>query len=866
MSADLAAVGHIALQLYGQQERQRGCLTVLSAGEGAPCAAAAAADQLCSLSSLPSLQQVPAAVALFVQQCCRGEFTVHQLLQSDFFPAWMNISWKFMVKLLFSQCELEGARQCNGDLWAGPCDPCDCSGSAGMAGQWKGRTNSINSNASSSWQQHDAFAALAQLSLPDGELQLLSAVPPALQLCLPAVLHVLRSTLLLPWEQQQRQQQTSQQASQFIDHACLIVLSLTAAVSAAQLQQHVSPLLVDMLSADKGSTAAATATAACGDATAGTLPPARQQHPAAVQATACRRAVLQPLLWKLLVRQLPLQQLLQHLLPPLIAAALEPLQDWLPAAADVVLGDGGEQHCGHQQQQQQQQSPVGFALQADLAAACLAVLASCLPFPVVAQNILRPLLLALPWVEASSSSSSSSSSSNDDVCGAGAALVAVGRVLPPQLAADFVFQPVLQIALLPLLLPPDSSSSSSSGPATVTVARHTAPCVPVLEGLFLHVAPVLQLDTLMPDVSLEVPPQVSPAVPAVSPASPAAPSGATPVSPGAPAQPWTRSDRAAAAYSGDSVTSGTGSSSSMSGSAAAAEAEGTRSGSQQQHSTQKIASTSAVVSPAAAAAAVPSVQQQQQQRPQQVADLCFHHLADLLLLPPDDWTVDHSPALYPRVAALLLLGLEQACGSSSSSSTEEVKALYWSWLLPQVLTPLLNPSTAAAWQQQQQQQQQQGVPVVDSSGSSSSRLSKVYWRVVLLLYAAAVPQLGLSAVRSALSDWHSVEVRAGGIEEEGYGGLPVVWGVLLLLLLLPIIPMAVLLLLVLLLLLPIIPMAVVLLLVVVVVVVVMVMMVLSAVAVLLLLLPLLLPNSDCSCSCGGACCLIGPCWEVGLAC
>jgi hypothetical protein len=85
---------------------------------------------------------------------------------------------------------------------------------------------------------------------------------------------------------------------------------------------------------------------------------------------------------------------------------------------------------------------------------------------------------------------------------------------------------------------------------------------------------------------------------------------------------------------------------------------------------------------------------------------------------------------------------------------EQLAALYGEWLVPCVLQPLVGPQGAKAWgvgllpqgkAEQLQQQQQQDV-----------RLA--YWRTVLLLYAAAVHQLGLAAVKTAIPDWHSVEV------------------------------------------------------------------------------------------------------------
>jgi hypothetical protein len=122
------------------------------------------------------------------------------------------------------------------------------------------------------------------------------------------------------------------------------------------------------------------------------------------------------------------------------------------------------------------------------------------------------------------------------------------------------------------------------------------------------------------------------------------------------------------------------------------------------------------------------------------AGVQLHQLSQLLLQPPDVQAVRDSPLLYPCIAALLLLAVEQASASNSSSSSSSYAAIVSSWLLPQVLLPMLG-SAADAWQQQ-------GQAVV-----------RCYWRTVLLLYAAVVRQLGLKEVREAVQGWHGAEVR-----------------------------------------------------------------------------------------------------------
>jgi len=154
--------------------------------------------------------------------------------------------------------------------------------------------------------------------------------------------------------------------------------------------------------------------------------------------------------------------------------------------------------------------------------------------------------------------------------------------------------------------------------------------------------------------------------------------------------------------------------------------------------------------PPAAPAPAPQQKQDQPALPQQVSALRFTHLVELLLLPPDVAAVAQQPAAVPRLAALLLLGLEQAGGSSTpgSSAGQVLVSVYWSWLLPCVLQPLLSPAVAAAWQQQQQA----------AADGSSGIVSTAYWRTALLLYASAVRVLGLAAVRKALPSWHTSEV------------------------------------------------------------------------------------------------------------
>jgi hypothetical protein len=130
-------------------------------------------------------------------------------------------------------------------------------------------------------------------------------------------------------------------------------------------------------------------------------------------------------------------------------------------------------------------------------------------------------------------------------------------------------------------------------------------------------------------------------------------------------------------------------------------------------------------------------------------------LADLLLLPPDPSAASAMPLLYARVAVLLLTALEGAVAGAAASEPRpsplgaigpalhaagaaSLRSLYADWVLPRVLQPLLSPAVLAAWQQP---------PCV-----------RAYWCCVLPVYAAAVQQLGLAAVRAALPDWHSAEV------------------------------------------------------------------------------------------------------------
>lgn len=187
----------------------------------------------------------------------------------------------------------------------------------------------------------------------------------------------------------------------------------------------------------------------------------------------------------------------------------------------------------------------------------------------------------------------------------------------------------------------------------------------------------------------------------------------------------------------------------------------------------------------------------------------FWCLAELLLTPPDASTVVACTLVYPRIAALLLLGMEHAIlqaqdSSSSSSSTgaptgssadnsasvsaaaatataaaadpassasskcrDQLVGLYGSWVLPVVLLSLLDQPLATAWgaalqqehQQvppQQQDHQQQTLP---EQQQQQQLIRQAYWRTVLLLYAAAVHHMGLAAVRAAVPNWHSTEVR-----------------------------------------------------------------------------------------------------------
>jgi hypothetical protein len=600
--------------------------------------------------------------------------------------------------------------------------------------------------------------------------------------------------------------QQQQQQQDFVDAVCVVILRLVSVLTPLQLQQHLLPLLQELLTAESedagNSTAAAAAAAgrdqvarptaaaaAAASAAAGGGAKALGEEgkiveSAAVRIAASRRAVLQPLLWQMLLSKLPQQQLLSALLPLLLTAALEPHADGLgdnalpsPSATAISAGSqlqnagkglmgGTVQATGNtagvlalmpaaaagkgvsaavataaeaaSQQQQQCSSSQG-----QLAASCLAVLAQALPFPVVCQFVLRPLLIALPWAGSSSSSSSSSSSNssvtassvacsfglmNAQMNGAAQALLAVGSVLPSRLAAEFVFMPVLHLALLPLhssssstaagsspKASPGSSSNSRRSSAAAAgsdedearVSTHTVAALPVLEGLLARVLPALSADAVLPALD-----KVS-------------------------------SPNAAAAAAAAAAASGSGSSAF----AAAAGAAGTAAG-QVPLGVSNTATAAAAAGGRASTPPLPSSSSSSGKR--NAASVQLHQLSLLLLQPPDVQAVHCSPLLYPRIAALLLLALEQACESgitpsasinSSSSSSSSYATLVSSWLLPQVLLPLLGPAAADAWQQR-------GQAVV-----------RCYWRTVLLLYAAVVGQLGLKEVREAVPGWHGVEVR-----------------------------------------------------------------------------------------------------------
>jgi hypothetical protein len=644
----------------------------------------------CLLQSGQQGPRVPPAVSLFVQQCGSGQFTAEQLLQvSSLLPGWMEDARAFMLRLLFAEPAVTDSQQQQQHVQDAP-------------GADHGQQQLC-------WRLTDTFASLASLSAPGGGLQQLGQTPQALQVCLPAILHVLRGRLLYGSQQQQQhdhEQQAQQQALQLLNEACTIILRLATVLSPQQLQQHLVPLLVSLLAAEHSDAAAeapaAAAAAACSLAAAagnnvGSSRASQLLQPPAVMAAVGRRAALQPVLWRLLAEKLPQQVLVSALLPPLLAAMLEPTTDWLSvgsavpvvsgAAASCVPGSGPahEEHASH----------------AELSCACVAVLAQKLPFPAVAQHILRPLMLALP---AAGSLPTPAAGAVGPAAWAACGLLAVAHGLPKQLTEEFVFRPLLQLALLPLQLAPADR-----------VLHLTGAAMPVLEGLLLHVQAVMKADAVLPQVLL---------------------SG----QPGA----GTGTDAAS------SSSSGGGSSNSAAHAAIATAAGPPGAASMERSLSVSTASSISTASTAAAAAAAAT--------PADHTPVVWQ-LADLLLLPPDAQATSASPLLYPRVTALLLVALEAAVVASSSSTVSSppsstaggrtsdnstthaasLVTLYQDWVLPRVLQPLLSPAVAAAWQQ-------------------SPACVKTYWRSVLLLYAGAAHHLGLAAVRAALPDWHSTEV------------------------------------------------------------------------------------------------------------
>jgi len=938
-AADLAALGQVALQLYNKQQQ------AIALGASAGHFAAEQCWQYCSSSSsscnsshpdgpsstdssrsrpsssssskrglsLPAtgsrqtgagLQsgsrqpKVPPAVSLFVQQCGSRSYSAAELLKvSSFLPAWMNHARQFLLQLLFTQLTPEVQQQqqlllsFSQEEQAGATD-CDTSSSPAAA--------AAAGFPVEAWQLADAFEQLSNLSEPCGALeQLARDVPQALQVCLPAILHVIRGRLLHgvdlhihgstsvqqhpqgqqqalaasgrdvgsspeqqpqppPQQQQQQQQpqvdlqevqqaagrqqesylqsmpvwqQQQQQALLLLEASCSIIFRLATVLTRLQVEQHITPLLAALLIAEAGDmppsqalsqqVVAANGTAAAADSPSSRclVGPQPQQHMSdmqqqqvlptgAVCAAVGRRAVLQPSLWHVLVQKLPQQLLLSVLLPPLLAAVLEPQQDWLSAAA---VNDGT--------QQQVQQ----HADQAELACSCLAVLAESLPFPVVAQHILRPLMLALPAGGASAPhttiTTSSSSSSQGAVSGpvggaiaqpislatagaghasvtpafrAAVGLLAVAKVLPQQLVEEFVFRPMLQLALLPLQTPRTLSgaaaAAAAAAPAGAAAVGEAQPdsgalCVvgwpslaalPVLEGLLLSLLPVLKTASLLPPSYNAVEQGASPGL--------GSPNGATAA--GTAGLPG--SDHAAVRASMERSLSSSSSSSSI-----------------QHQSYAAAVSAAPAASTATGAAAVQGVSGAAKGLP------AFWCLAELLLTPPDASTVVACTLVYPRIAALLLLGMEHAIlqaqdSSSSSSSTgaptgssadnsasvsaaaatataaaadpassasskcrDQLVGLYGSWVLPVVLLSLLDQPLATAWgaalqqehQQvppQQQDHQQQTLP---EQQQQQQLIRQAYWRTVLLLYAAAVHHMGLAAVRAAVPNWHSTEVR-----------------------------------------------------------------------------------------------------------
>lgn len=851
-AADLAAVGRIAVQLYQQQSQQQqevalgraaGMMTaetnLHSHSSSAISSARGAAQQQQQQQRgfQPSLFGVPASVALFAQQCAAGQLSAAGLLHTSFFPAWMDDARNFLLKLLFTQqvqSEHAGLQLAAAVGSTAQQAPTGCSRSdsrtSSTCGSTGGTVSSTGGGTSSEdvkcWQMSDAFKSLVQLAAPDGELQQLAATPEALQLCLPAILHVIQGRLLSRQQQHGRlptgsdmagsyqhrhDQQQQQQAQTLLDFAgsvCVVVLRLASVLSPEQLQQHLLPLLQDLVTAEQDSTdevGASAATAAAGGNAARQQQQQQQRGVSsmAVQVEAGRRAVLQPLLWQILVAKLPQQVLLSGLLPRLLTAALEPQQDTLigtgtwrqqhllgfyafsssssssgstavpasgylsllppghtaatvsgslahtaAAVRSAAFASAGSLQNGLTDAQQQQQQQCWS--QTQLASSCFGVLAEALPLPVVCQYLLRPLLIALPYAD--SSSSSERTLDNTAVLdpkpdGAAQALLAIGRVLPQRLAAEFVFRPALQLALLPLqhrhlaaaggvtspTASPGSVGNLSTAPAALRtedseelrVGQYTLAALPVLEGLLAHVLLALNPENVLPDVDTDVLPLAAAAV---------AGGGGTATS-------------APAAGSSVVVTSGGVTGDGVSSTSSSKPAVGTTPpGNTMTGST--TSATSTATAPVGTAPAVPPSASTVNSSKKQGLGFQLHELSELLLLPPDPRAVQDCPLLYPRIAALLLLALEQAAAASSSSSTVNdgsgYAAIVGGWLLPQVLVPLLSPVAAAAWQQQ------------------GPQLVKCYWRVVLLLYAAAVRQLGLSKVRDGLPSWHSIEVRLCG--------------------------------------------------------------------------------------------------------
>ncbi len=686
----------------------------------------------------------PAGVARAAGMCLLpGASAAGVLRGSGAFPDWMGQAGDLITSLHFV-----GFRDGKEAAAGGGVDGAGASGSGGEGSreQEEGAALLTGSEAEGGaggaswsdstpawWAPADPARRLFEMAESGQLLEWLSGLhPSALELALPAVLEALRAAAFGGGDGGGRGDDAASAphtkeavAPDLLGpRLCPALLALAAGLPAAQLRRYLVPLLAELASArgeggrGRGRGAAASGGGGGFDG-GGSSGGARRAPDAPSRREACVLLGLEPSVHSEVLGRLPLGAYLQELLPHVICAGLEPA--WLaPISVRTTTTTTSSSSS-----KAAAIAPHDAGAVPRAAAQVLAVLADQLPFPVISDHVLLPLLAGLP-----------------DSRLAPRALVAVAAALPPALVGPQVFRPALALAagcVAKLGKPGDAAAASSEEdglPAVASCEAAAAHALGAAEALLPLVAPDWLLRQL--------------------PGGGGGGSGA------------------GVEGGGGGAAGGTGGAATGTASGASAAAGSTASG---------AAAAAAAAAAGGAGAPAGGGGWLLMGWPELTGQL----LAPLR--GGSSPLVGSTQLLQQRVARLLVRACAAAASATAPAAPiGGNRGPLIDWLAPAVLQPLLACSllqreafgAAAGPQPQQQQQLQQGArkPLAADAltapvGSALSTDGQdAFWRLVLQLYAGAAEEVGPKTLRALLTGWAPTEAELAARYSWSHGQPP----------------------------------------------------------------------------------------------